>query len=286
MRKKSVANSIRNLSLPMVMAVMILIVATPQAQSQAQTPPSQPPAQTQSQPATTTTTPAASLPDFPDAPSTTANVQPRLQPTGPTAIIDTTMGRISCKLFSKEAPVTVDNFITLAEGTREWTDPATRQKIRGRKFYNGLTFHRVIPEFMIQGGDPVGDGTGDAGYFFNDEINPNLNFDVAGRLAMANAGPNTNGTQFFITEAPAPSLDQHYNIFGQCDDVSVATVKAIARVPRNPANDKPYEPVVIRSITIVREGQPVPADPATTQQTAPANSQPISGAQKPLTPQR
>ncbi len=102
-----------------------------------------------------------------------------------------------------------------------------------KPLYNGTTFHRVIPEFMIQGGDPTGTGMGDPGYTFDDEFDPNLNFDVPGRLAMANSGPNTNGSQFFITEQSHDSLNQHYTLFGQCDDASVEVVKAIARVPRD-----------------------------------------------------
>jgi peptidyl-prolyl cis-trans isomerase A (cyclophilin A) len=107
---------------------------------------------------------------LPDAPSTTSQLKPPSVPTGPTAVIDTTMGRLTCKLFEKEAPVTVANFIGLAEGTKDWTDPKTLQKMRHQPFYNGTTFHRVIPTFMIQGGDRVGDGSGDPGYFFQDEI--------------------------------------------------------------------------------------------------------------------
>jgi cyclophilin family peptidyl-prolyl cis-trans isomerase len=119
-------------------------------------------------------------------------------------VLDTTMGRLSCKLFEKEAPITVANFIGLAEGTKDWTDPKTLQKMHHQPFYNGTTFHRVIPQFMIQGGDRAGDGTGDPGYFFQDEIAPSLTFDQPGLLAMANAGPGpsgggTNGSQFFIT---------------------------------------------------------------------------------------
>jgi peptidyl-prolyl cis-trans isomerase A (cyclophilin A) len=115
----------------------------------------------------------------------------------------------------------------------------------------------MIPEFMIQGGDPTGTGTGDPGFSFNDEFNPNLNFDRAGRLAMANSGPNTNGSQFFITEQGYDSLSGHYTLFGQCDDASVAVVKAIARVPRD-SSDKPLTPVVLKKMTIVPEGQELP----------------------------
>jgi peptidyl-prolyl cis-trans isomerase A (cyclophilin A) len=113
---------------------------------------------------------------------------------------------------------------------------------------------------MIQGGDPTGTGMGGPGYAFADEVDPNLGFDRPGRLAMANSGPNTNGSQFFITEAAYPSLDMHYSLFGQCDEPSVQVVKAIARVGRN-AEDRPYVPVVLKKVTIVREGQPMPPLP-------------------------
>ena len=129
-----------------------------------------------------------------------------------------------------------------------------------KRFYDGTTFHRVIPSFMIQGGDHKGDGTGDAGYMFDNESAPNLNFDVAGRLAMANAGPNTNGTQFFITELPYTDLDGKYTIFGQCDPHSVLVSATIARVERD-RSDKPLTPVVLNKVTVVREGQPIPPDP-------------------------
>ena len=144
-------------------------------------------------------TPPASSQDLPDSPD--AHAQVSLQPTGPTAVLDTSMGRITCKLFEKEAPQTVANFIGLAEGKKDWTNSDTKQKVHGKSLYNGTTFHRVIPEFMIQGGDPLGTGMGDPGYLFKDEFDPNLNFDVPGRLAMANSGPNTNGSQFFLCTA-------------------------------------------------------------------------------------
>ena len=223
-------------------------------------PPSTPPA----------SNPPASSQDLPDSPG--AQVPVTLQPTGPTAVFDTSMGRITCKLFSKEAPETVANFIGLAEGTKDWTDPATKQKIHGKPLYNGTNFHRVIPDFMIQGGDPTGTGMGDPGYYFKDEFNPNLNFDVPGRLAMANSGPNTNGSQFFITEVPTDYLNQKHTIFGQCDDSSVLVVKSIARVERD-GNDKPLEPVVLKKVTIVPEGQPVPPPPNSANSPAPAAKQ-------------
>jgi peptidyl-prolyl cis-trans isomerase A (cyclophilin A) len=201
-------------------------------------------------------TPPTELPDTP-----TSQAAPVVEPTGPTAVLDTSMGRISCKLFDKQAPLAVANFIALAEGTKPWTDPVTRKKVKGKPFYNGTTFHRVIPEFMIQGGDPTGTGTGDPGYMFADEFDPNLNFDVPGRMAMANSGPDTNGSQFFITEVPTTHLNQKHTIFGQCDQPSIAVVSAIARVQRDP-DDKPLQPVTLNKVTIVKEGQPLPPLPA------------------------
>ena len=195
--------------------------------------------------------------DLPDAPAATAAALTR--PNGPTVVMDTSMGRITCQFYQKQAPKAVANFIGLAEGTQEWTDPTTHQK-HHKPFFNGTIFHRVIPGFMIQGGDPTGTGMGDPGYAFRDEFDPNLNFDQPGRLAMANSGPNTNGSQFFITEQGYDSLNQHYTLFGQCDDASVEVVKAIAGVSRD-GNDKPLAPVVLKKVTIVREGQPLPPVP-------------------------
>jgi len=220
--------------------------------AQQSTPPTTPPA-----------TPPASSPasnqDLPDSPGTQAHVSP--QPTGPTAVLDTSMGRITCKLFSKEAPQTVANFIGLAQGTKDWTDPVTHKKMHNKPLYDGTQFHRVIPDFMIQGGDPTATGMGDPGYMFEDEFDPNLNFDVPGRLAMANSGPNTNGSQFFITEVPTEYLNQKHTIFGQCDDSSILVVKSIARVERD-SNDKPIDPVILKKVTIVPDGQPLPPAPS------------------------
>ena len=196
--------------------------------------------------------------DLPDAPQATAAAM--VQPSGPTVVMDTSMGRITCQFYQRQAPQAVSNFIGLATGTKEWTDPKTKKKQHGKPYYDGTIFHRVIPEFMIQGGDPTGTGEGDPGYSFDDEFDANLNFDRPGRLAMANSGPNTNGSQFFITEAAYDSLNQHYTLFGQCDDSSVSVVKAIARVQRN-SNDKPLEPVILKKVTIVREGEPLPPAP-------------------------
>jgi peptidyl-prolyl cis-trans isomerase A (cyclophilin A) len=203
------------------------------------------------------TTPAP----LPDAPSIAAHDEPPAAPTGPTVLFDTTMGRLTCKLFDKEAPVTVANFIGLANGTKPWTDPTTQKKVTGKPFYDGTTFHRVIPDFMIQGGDRLGTGAGDPGFYFEDEFSPALRFDVPGRLAMANSGPNTNGSQFFITEDPVPTLNGKHTIFGQCDAHSVLLVSSIARVERN-AEDKPLTPVVINKVTIVPDGKPIPPEPA------------------------
>ncbi len=223
----------------------------------------------QSNPSSPSTSSSQSSQDLPDSPGTQVQAAP--QPTGPTAVFDTTMGRITCKLFSKEAPETVANFIGLADGTKDWTNPDSKQKMHGKRLYDGTTFHRVIPGFMIQGGDPLGSGMGDPGYYFKDEFTPNLNFDVPGRLAMANSGPNTNGSQFFITEAPDEDLNQKYNIFGQCDDSGVLVVKSIARVERN-ATDKPLDPVILKKVTIVKEGQPMPPLAAGTSSAPPATT--------------
>jgi peptidyl-prolyl cis-trans isomerase A (cyclophilin A) len=206
-------------------------------------------------------TPPATKPadDLPDGPTPQASVM--IHPNGPKVIFDTSMGRISCQFYQSQTPKTVANFIGLAEGTKDWTDPVSHKKMHLKKLYDGTTFHRVIPEFMIQGGDPAGTGMGDPGYAFQDEFDPNLNFDGPGRLAMANSGPDTDGSQFFITEAAYPSLNQHYSLFGQCDDDGVEIVKAISRVSRDP-DDKPLTPVILKKVTIVREGQPIPPLPA------------------------
>jgi peptidyl-prolyl cis-trans isomerase A (cyclophilin A) len=182
--------------------------------------------------------------------STEPSLPPVTLPTDPGeyAIIYTSMGNIVCRLFPSEAPRTVINFVGLAKGTKPWTDPATG-KTTHRALYSGTTFHRVIPGFMIQGGDPEGTGEGSPGYKFDDEISPNRHFDKAGVLAMANAGPNTNGSQFFITVAPATHLEGHYSIFGEV--VSGQDVAdAISQVPRDEQNDKPLTPVKIIRIVI------------------------------------
>jgi peptidyl-prolyl cis-trans isomerase A (cyclophilin A) len=131
------------------------------------------------------------------------------------AIFQTTAGSITCRLLEQEAPETVANFVGLATGSKEWTDPRTGAKSK-KPLYDGTVFHRVIPNFMIQGGDPLGTGTGDPGYRFKDEFQGGRRFDKPGLLAMANAGPNTNGSQFFITEVPVPHLNNKHTIFGEC----------------------------------------------------------------------
>jgi peptidyl-prolyl cis-trans isomerase A (cyclophilin A) len=171
----------------------------------------------------------------------------------PTAIIDTTAGKLTCKLFPDKAPLGVANFIGLADGSKDWTNPVSHAKKHGVPLYDGTICHRVIPQFMIQCGDPAGNGAGDVGFQFKNETSPDLKFDRPGRLAYANAGPDTNGSQFFITEVPYPSLNGGYTIFGQCDDASVALVKQIARMGRD-ANDRPYKPIKINHITIEKGG--------------------------------
>jgi peptidyl-prolyl cis-trans isomerase A (cyclophilin A) len=215
--------------------------------------------------------------DLPDAPQ--ATVAAMTLPNGPTVVMDTSMGRITCQFYERQAPKAVANFIALAEGTKDWTDPATKKVVHNKRYYDGTTFHRVIPVFMIQGGDPTGTGMGDPGYTFEDEIDPNLNFDQPGKLAMANSGPNTNGSQFFVTEQAYDALNQHYTLFGQCDEPSVLVVKTIARVERD-GGDKPLTPVVLKQVTIVREGQPLPPSPAAAVQAAPT-PQPAPTAPKP-----
>lgn len=171
------------------------------------------------------------------------------------------MGNIVCRLYEKEAPKTVANFVGLAKGTKPWTNQETGKSMH-TALYSGTTFHRVIPGFMIQGGDPQGTGEGSPGYQFDDEIIPHKHFDRSGLLAMANAGPNTNGSQFFITVGPAPHLDGHYSLFGEV--VSGQDVAdAISQVPRDEGNDKPLTHVKIVRIAI-RTVPPPAAAPAAT----------------------
>jgi peptidyl-prolyl cis-trans isomerase A (cyclophilin A) len=167
---------------------------------------------------------------------------------GQYAVFDTTLGEITCELFPTKAPVTVQNFVGLANGTKEFVDPKTRARTK-RAYYDGLGFHRVIPKFMIQGGCPLGTGTGGPGYNFQDEFSKDLSFDKPGRLAMANAGPGTNGSQFFITVAPTDWLDNHHTIFGQVVK-GMDVVDKIVNTPKG-ASDRPKTPVVMNSVKIV-----------------------------------
>ncbi|MDQ2994081.1 MAG: peptidylprolyl isomerase [Pseudomonadota bacterium] len=154
-------------------------------------------------------------------------------------------------LYPDKAPQGVANFIGLANGTKDWVDPKTQTKKHGVPLYDGTIFHRVIADFMIQGGDPTGTGMGGTGDKFGVEASPDLLFDKPGRLAYANAGPDTNESQFFITEVPTSSLDGKYTIFGQCDNATIELVKKIARVPKD-SSDRPDSPVKIKHITIMR----------------------------------
>jgi peptidyl-prolyl cis-trans isomerase A (cyclophilin A) len=166
-----------------------------------------------------------------------------------TATLNTTLGPIVIRLFPEQAPQTVANFTGLAEGTRAWTDPESGQK-SNNPLYNGTIFHRVIDGFMIQGGDPLGNGTGGPGYKFADEFHPSLRFDRPYLLAMANSGPSTNGSQFFITVGPTPHLTNRHTIFGEVVQGS-EVVDAIAKSPTDP-RDRPQTDVAIESVTIDR----------------------------------
>jgi peptidyl-prolyl cis-trans isomerase A (cyclophilin A) len=168
-----------------------------------------------------------------------------------TATLRTNRGTVVVRLFPDHAPKTVRNFVELAEGGREWTDPRTRAT-GAAKLYDGTIFHRVIPDFMIQGGDPLGTGTGGPGYKFADEIHPDLVFDRPYLLAMANAGPGTNGSQFFITTVPTPWLNRKHTIFGEVVSGS-DVVEAISKVPTG-RNDRPVDDVVLESVVIERDG--------------------------------
>ncbi len=193
-----------------------------------------------------------------------AQAQPAAAPGSPArepglyAVFDTSMGTITARLFEKETPVTVQNFVALAKGQKPWKDPKTGA-MAAKPLYNGITFHRVIPNFMIQTGDPTATGSHNCGITIKDEIVPGLNFDRPGRLGMANIGrPNTGGCQFFITEIPYPSLNGGYTVFGQVVE-GQDIVGKIARVSRD-ANDKPRTPVMLNKVTIERVGsEPEPA---------------------------
>jgi peptidyl-prolyl cis-trans isomerase A (cyclophilin A) len=177
----------------------------------------------------------------------------------PTAVIETAAGKLTCTLFPDKAPIGVENFIGLATGTKDWRNPVSGATKHGVPLYDGTIFHRVIPGFMIQGGDPAGNGTGDPGYKFKNEVSSDLLFDKPGRLAYANSGPDTNGSQFFITEVATPHLNGNYTIFGQCDEASVALVKQIAHMATDPSNDRPFRAVKIVHIKIIGGDKAAPA---------------------------
>lgn len=181
----------------------------------------------------------------------------------------TSMGSLKFVLYEKIAPQTVRSFVELSQGRKQWFDENVNEMVR-RPLYPGVIFHRVIPGFMIQAGDPTGSGSGNVGFTIPDEIHPDYKFDRPGRLGAANAGPNTNSSQFFITEVPTPHLDGSYTLFGQVTE-NVELVGQIARVPRDPAN-KPNSPVKIVRITFERVG-PVPPNPP-------------EGTQRPTTPRK
>jgi peptidyl-prolyl cis-trans isomerase A (cyclophilin A) len=211
--------------------------------------------------------------------SNVASSQTATVPAGSQAILHTSAGDMKCTLFPDKAPKAAANFVGLARGTKDWKDPLTGQTIHGKPLFDGVIFHRVIPGFMIQGGDPSGTGSGDVGFKFEDELHADLLFDQPGRLAMANAGRNTNSSQFFITEREQPGLNpclddggcqrpyghvpqnSGYTIFGQCDAATVELVKKIALMPRGP-NDRPMDPVKIIHVEIVEGAAPANVPPA------------------------
>jgi peptidyl-prolyl cis-trans isomerase A (cyclophilin A) len=163
----------------------------------------------------------------------------------------TSDGNFAVRLFDAETPNTVANFTNLAEGSKEWTDPRTGRKAK-QPYYNGTVFHRVIGGFMIQGGDPLGQGTGGPGYKFADEFHPKLRHSKAGILSMANSGPNTNGGQFFITLAATPWLDDKHSVFGEVVE-GMDVVKKIGSTPTSKPGDRPLKPITIQSVTIEKK---------------------------------
>lgn len=174
------------------------------------------------------------------------------------ALIETSMGTIDCRLYTDEAPLTVANFVGLATGKKEWVDPQSGELRKGEPFYDGVVFHRVIPNFLIQAGDRTGTGAAGPGYTIPDEFAPSLRHDKPGTLSMANKGkPDSAGSQWFITEAPIPHLDHRNAVFGRCEDLDV--VKSIARVPTGPDN-RPKEPPTIETIRFVRRSAAAQAD--------------------------
>ena len=221
----------------------------------AQTPAPAKPGTPQTKPAAPTTKPAApttkpaaptAKPAAPAAPAASAATYGP----GVYAHITTNHGAMIARLFDKDAPRTVENFVGLAEGKKQWRNPRTKTMIR-RPYYNNLTFHRIIPGFMIQGGDPEGTGTGGPGFTFADEFNPKLRHSKAGILSMANSGPNTNGGQFFITVGPTPHLNDRHSVFGEVVE-GMDVLMAIGKVPTSKPDSRPIKPVIIKSVRIER----------------------------------
>jgi peptidyl-prolyl cis-trans isomerase A (cyclophilin A) len=167
------------------------------------------------------------------------------------ATLKTTMGEVEIELFEDKVPKTVANFVGLATGTTEWTDTRTGQKVK-KPFYDGLIFHRIIPDFMVQCGCPLGRGTGGPGYTFKDEFHKDLRHDTPGVLSMANAGPNTNGSQFFITHVPTPWLDNKHSVFGRVVR-GMEVIQQMGKVARGPG-DRPKQDIVLEKVEIRREG--------------------------------
>jgi peptidyl-prolyl cis-trans isomerase A (cyclophilin A) len=167
------------------------------------------------------------------------------------AHFDTSMGKFTAELYADKTPKTVANFVGLAEGSKDWTHPGTKEKKKGVPYYDGIVFHRVIGGFMIQGGDPLGKGFGGPGYNFEDEFHPSLRHDALGILSMANAGPNTNGSQFFITLGPTPHLDRRHSVFGKVIE-GLDVVKAIGTA-KTDGQDKPLTPIVMNKVTIEQQ---------------------------------
>ena len=163
----------------------------------------------------------------------------------------TSEGNFTIRLFDAEVPATVANFVGLAEGTKEWTDPRSNRKVR-QPYYDGVIFHRIIDSFMIQGGDPLGQGIGGPGYTFADEFHPKARHGKAGMLSMANRGPNTNGGQFFITLAPTPHLDDRHTVFGEVVE-GMDVVKKIGSTATSKPGDRPLKPITIQTVTIEKK---------------------------------
>ena len=223
--------------------------APPATPTEKPTTPAETPAPSTEKPATTPPAETAK-PAAPEKPAVSAE---KYGP-GVYAHFTTTHGNFIVRFFEKDAPLTVQNFVGLAEGKKQWTDPRTNRLVR-RPYYNNLTFHRIIPNFMIQGGDPTGTGFSGPGFKFNDEVSPKLKHDRPGIVSMANSGPNTNGGQFFITVAPYSSLDGKYSVFGEVVeglDKVVAISKVPTTGPRGDPQNKPLKPVIMKSVTIER----------------------------------